>query len=543
MNNKEHTTVADSALGDCDLAFTPVESIGGIVDELRASFGSGTLRSLSSRKQQLRALLKGMQSEEKRIVDSVYCDLHRSAEDTGLCEIQTVIYEIGLFLENLDKWARPEDKHASARQPAFMMSQSQVRREPLGTVLIMGAWNYPFRLTLLPVIGAIAAGNTVVLKPSEVAAHSALTLEHIVAEYMDPQVIRIVQGGVDESTELLKQRFDHFFYTGNGTVGKIVARAAAEQLAGVTLELGGKSPAIVHADVADLAAAAFRIVWGKMTNAGQTCVGVDYLLVHRSVKDRLVPLLVEAVRGMYGDSPQKSADFGRIINRRHWARLMGMLDATEGTPVAVADDEADEADCYIPPTIVDGVLGDDSLMRGELFGPILPIVTYDTLEEAIAFVNARDQPLTLFAFASKDSAEHVVTHTRSGSVCVNDSMFFMASHESPFGGVGPSGVGSYTGRASFETFSHCRHVMKRPLWFPTAGLDSMRAPPFAGKQNAWKSKLVLALTYPTARPLRKTWLGKLVTFIPFWRLLSSLPQFLWALIIAKPTIRRHAGSK
>ncbi|KAJ1664764.1 hypothetical protein IW140_002960 [Coemansia sp. RSA 1813] len=537
--SKEHITVADSALGDCDMAYTAIESIGGIVDEMREGFASGTMRDLSVRRQQLRALLKGLRSEEKRLIDSVYCDLHRSKEEATLCELQAVEYEIGLFLENLDKWARPEGNSLSSEQPAFTMSQSQVRREPLGTVLIMGAWNYPIRLTLLPLVGAIAAGNTVVVKPSEISMHSALAIEHVIAEYMDPRIIRVVQGGADESTELLRQKFDHFFYTGNGTVGRIVARAAAEHLAGVTLELGGKSPAIVHADVADLVPTAFRIVWAKMVNAGQTCVGVDYVLVHRSVKDKLVLLLVDAVRGMYGGSPQKSADYGRIINGRHWKRLMSVLDASEGTLVAVADDEADEADRYFPPTIVDGVRGDDSLMRDELFGPILPIVTYDTLEEAIAFVNARDQPLALYAFAAKDSAEHVVAHTRSGSACVNDTMFFMASHATPFGGVGPSGVGCYTGRASFETFSHRRHVMKRPLWFPTPGLDSMRAPPFAGSENAWKAKLTLAMTYPNIRPLRQTMLGKLATFIPFWRVLVTVPRFLWALVSAQPTMRRH----
>ncbi|KAJ2557286.1 hypothetical protein EV175_001438 [Coemansia sp. RSA 1933] len=541
--NKEHTTVADSALGECDMAFTPVESIGGIVEEMRASFASGTLRSLSSRKKQLRALLKGMRGEKKRLLEAVYSDLHKSPEEASLCEIQTVIYEIGLFLENLDRWARAENTDVSGQQPAFMGSESRVRREPLGAVLIMGAWNYPIRLSLLPLVGAIAAGNTVVLKPSEVSMHSALAIEHMLAEYMDPQAVRVVQGGVEEATELLRQRFDHFFYTGNGSVGKIVARAAADQLAGVTLELGGKSPVIVHADVADLAPVAFRTIWGKMANAGQTCVGVDYLLVHRSVKDRLVELLIDTVRGMYGDSPQKAPEFGRIVNSRHWARLMGLLAATEGAPVAVTNDEADEMDRYIPPTIVDGVRGDDALMRDELFGPILPIVTYDTLDEAIAFVNARPQPLALYVFASKDSAEHVVASTRSGSATVNDTMFFMASHGAPFGGVGPSGFGSYTGRASFENFSHKRHVMKRPLGFPGPGLDSMRAPPFTGPQNAWKCKMALSMMYPTVRPLRQSLMGKAVTFIPFWRTLSTLPMFLWALITAKPTIARPTDGK
>ncbi|KAJ1731780.1 hypothetical protein LPJ72_003763 [Coemansia sp. Benny D160-2] len=541
--SKEHTTVTDSALDDCDLVYTPVKSIGGIVDELRTSFDGGTLREVSERKQHLRALLKGLRAEEKRLLAAVRNDLNKSEDETYMYELSPVLFEIGLFLDKLDKWARPESASIAGEQPAFMLSKAQVRREPLGTVLVIGAWNYPIRLALLPLVGAIAAGNTVVLKPSEGAPHTAAAVERLLTEYVDARVVRVVQGAVEEATELLQHRFDHFFYTGNGTVGRVVARAAAEHLAGVTLELGGKSPAIVHADVADLEPTAFRIMWAKLTNAGQTCVGVDYLLVHRSVKDRLIPLLVDASRGMFGAAPQKSADYGRIINARHWTRLDDMLRASEGTPVAVVDDVADKADRYIPPTIVDGVRGDDSLMRAEIFGPILPIVTYDTLDEAIAFVNERDHPLALYVFASAASAERVISRTRSGSASVNDTMFFMGSHATPFGGVGPSGVGSYTGKASLDTFSHHRHVLKRPMWFPSPGLDSMRGAPFSGRENSWKARLCCALSYPTARPLRQTLLAKLATFIPFWRLLLATPSFLWALFTAQPTIRRSSDSK
>ncbi|KAJ2371303.1 hypothetical protein H4S02_009605 [Coemansia sp. RSA 2611] len=361
----------------------------------------------------------------------------------------------------------------------------------------------------------------------------------MITRCMDSSVIRVVQGGVKESTELLKEKFDHYFYTGSGSVGRIVARAAADNLAGVTLELGGKSPAIVHADVSDLVPTAFRIMWSKLANSGQTCVATDYLLIHRSIKDKLVPLLVEAVAGMYGKSPKESPDYGRIINARHWNRLMDALNATEGTQIAVTDDLPDEGDLYFPPTIVDGVRPGDSLMKDELFGPILPIITYDTLEEAISLVNSRDQPLALYVFAKSDSAEAVVTRTRSGSATVNDTMFILASMSNPFGGVGPSGVGRYQGKHTLDTFSHHRHVMKRPIWFPTPGVDTIRGPPFAGKENSWKLDLSRQMVYPSLWSLRDSVLGKLVTLIPFWRSLVIIPGFVRALVQSKPVVRRR----
>ncbi|KAJ2908093.1 hypothetical protein GGI21_003232, partial [Coemansia aciculifera] len=373
--------------------------------------------------------------------------------------------------------------------------------------------------------------------PSELSPHTALAVESLVTRCMDESVVRVVQGGVTETTVLLKEKFDHYFYTGSGSVGKIVARAAAEHLSGITLELGGKSPAIVHADVSDLVPTATRIMWSKLANSGQTCVATDYLLVHRSVKDKLVPLLVEAVTGMYGKSPRESPDYGRIVNARHWNRIMDMLAATEGTQIAVTNDVPDESELYIPPIIVDGVRPDDALMNDELFGPILPIITYDTLDEAIGLVNSRDQPLSLYVFAKSDSAEAVLSHTRSGVATVNDTMFSLASQTNPFGGVGPSGVGRYHGKFSLDTFSHHRLIMKRPLWFPTPGVDSIRGPPFAGNANSWKTKLGRQLVYPRLWSLSDSVLGKLATLIPFWRLLATIPGFVRALIQSKPIVQ------
>ncbi|KAJ2434922.1 Hexadecenal dehydrogenase, partial [Coemansia sp. RSA 2522] len=463
--NKEHTAVS-GALGSSELTYTPVSDISSIFDAVRLGFTSGTQRSLSHRKQQLRQFLRGLREEKKALLDAVYFDIRKAREETELFEYNAVEYEIGVFLDNLDAWSQPDHNPLAMQQPAFLLSRGQVRKEPRGTVVVVGAWNYPIRILLLPVVGALAAGNTVVMKPSELSPHTAAVVERVV-RYMDPGVIRVVQGGVEETTVLLKQSFDHFFYTGNGRVGKVVARAAAEHLSGVTLELGGKSPSIVHADVSDLVPVATRIMWSKLSNAGQTCVATDYLLVHRSLKDKLVPLLVDAAHAMFGRSPQKSLDYGRIVNTRSWTRIMKLLTATEGTFVQVTNDEADEADLFIPPVIVDGVRFDDALMTEELFAPILPIITYDTLDEAIDFVNQNDQPLALYVFAASQSAEHVISHTRSGTAVVNDTFFHLASHTNPFGGVGPSGVGNYTGKYSFDTFSHQRYVLKRPLWFPS----------------------------------------------------------------------------
>ncbi|KAJ2645082.1 hypothetical protein GGF44_000147 [Coemansia sp. RSA 1694] len=535
---KEHTLLSGQ-LDKCELQYTSVDAISDTVSALRASFDVGTMRDIGFRKQQLRALLQGLREDKKNLLDALYHDLRKSHPEGQYAEYDSVEFEIGQFLDNLNKWTKPSSNSLAMAQPAFLLSKSEVRKEPLGVVAIIGAWNYPLRLVMLPAIGAIAAGNTVVLKPSELAPHTALALESLITRCMDASVIRVVQGGVKETTALLREKFDHYFYTGSGSVGKLVARAAAEHLSGITLELGGKSPVIVHADVADLVPTASRIMWSKLANSGQTCVATDYLLVHRSVKDKLIPLLVDAVAGMYGKSPKLSPDYGRIINARHWNRLMDVLKATEGTQIAVTDDVPDEGDLYFPPTIVDGVRPDDALMKDELFGPILPIITYDTLDEAISLVNSRDQPLALYVFAKRDSAEAMLSRTRSGSATVNDTMFSLASQTNPFGGVGPSGVGRYHGRFTLDTFSHHRHVMSRPLWFPTPGVDSIRGPPFAGSENSWKADLSRQLVYPSLWSLRDSLLGKLVTLIPLWRMLVIIPGFLWAMIKSKPVVRRR----
>ncbi|KAI7825924.1 NAD-dependent aldehyde dehydrogenase [Kickxella alabastrina] len=470
---KEYSTISGGSLNESALEYTELSTISTAVDELRTTFATHALRPLPERKQQLRSLLQGLRTYKKALLDAVYLDLHKSATETDFFEYSAVEFDIGLALDNLDKWAQPDRHPLAILQPAFLMSRSEVRKEPLGTVLILGAWNYPLRLLLLPLVGALAAGNTAVVKPSELAPHTAVVVGQLIEQFLDPRFVRVMQGGVLQATELLRQHFDHYFFTGNGTVGRIVAKAAAEHLSGVTLELGGKSPAVVHADTADLSVAAYRIMWAKLANAGQTCVTVDYVLVHRSVKDELVEHLLDAAVAMFGTVAAASPDYGRIINKRNWRRLRDLLDRTEGQILGKGREEPVEEDLFFPPTIVDGVLPSDSLMSEELFGPILPIVTYDTLEEALALVNSRDQPLALYVFGSAASSQHVLANTRSGVASVNDTMFLLGSHGNPFGGVGPSGLGRYTGKFSFETFSHHRYVLLRPMWFPNPGMDTV----------------------------------------------------------------------
>ncbi|ORX74459.1 aldehyde dehydrogenase [Linderina pennispora] len=484
-------------MSDTIVTYTPIDAISTTVQDMRSSFKKGTMRDISFRKQQLKALMAGLRAHEKLIADAITADFGRAPQESIFYDILPVQFEIGQALLNMDKWAQPD-------KPAL------VRKEPLGTVVIIGPWNYPIRLILLPLIGALAAGNTVVLKPSELAPNSARAIENLVTDCLDPEVVRVVHGGVAETTELLKQRFEHYFYTGNGMVGKIVAKAAAEHLAGVTLELGGKSPVIVHEDVSDLGPAATRIMWGKLVNAGQTCVGVDYVLVHRSVKDRLIELFLNYIENAYGRLPQKSADYPRIINDRHWQRIMALVNSTKGTVLHTCDDQPDQNDRYIPPTIVDNVSFDDPLMSDELFAPVLPIITYDSLDEALGYVNSHDQPLALYSFGSDKSNEYVFANTRSGGALANDTVFHLAAGNFPFGGTGPSGVGRYMGKYSFDTFSHHRSVLKKAIAFPPPSVDSLRFPPYQGEENAWKPK----------------GFGLLLTMVPLWRLMVSVGPLL-----------------
>jgi aldehyde dehydrogenase (NAD+) len=351
----------------------------------------------------------------------------------------------------------------------------------LGVVLIIAPWNYPVQLLLSPLVPALAAGNTVVLKPSEVATATARLMAEIIPRYLDTRVVTVVTGGVDETTELLAETFDHIFYTGNGTVGRIVMRAAAEHLTPVTLELGGKSPAIVAAD-ADIEVAARRIAWGKFLNAGQTCVAPDYVLVDASVKDELTAALLRAVHDFYGDDPQSCPDYGRIVNHHHWDRLTALLDGG-GFESTICGGPGDRESRFLPPTVLSGVEPTAALMSEEIFGPILPVLSVAGLDQAITFVNERDKPLALYVFSSSDATiDRVIAETAAGGVCVNHAVLHVGISELPFGGVGASGTGAYHGKAGFDTFSHGKSVLRKP----TKPDLAIMYPPY----KSWKYKLV-----------------------------------------------------
>ena len=367
------------------------------------------------------------------------------------------------MLRHLDAWMAPE------RVPVPVVLQpakAVIRREPLGVALVISPWNYPVHLLLLPMAAAIAAGNTVIGKPSEVAAATSGAIARLVPRYMDPEAVAIVEGAVPETQALLAERFDHLFYTGNGRVGRVVMEAAARHLTPVTLELGGKSPAIVDRG-ADLDVASRRIAFGKFLNAGQTCVAPDYVLVHRAVEGALVERLAARVREFYGDDPRRSRDYPRIVNDQHFERLVGLLEAGGfDQVVAGGADRAVPGERFFPPTILRGVSPEALLMEEEIFGPVLPVIAVDDVDAAIEFVNARPKPLSLYVFSEDRAASRrVLARTSSGSACVNTCVIQLAVPELPFGGVGASGMGAYHGRNGFETFSHRKSVLEKPTGF------------------------------------------------------------------------------
>jgi aldehyde dehydrogenase (NAD+) len=427
------------------------------VAALRRSFEDGLTRPLAWRKAQLRALKDLLRQDEHELIDAMRVDLGKPAVESRLTDLSFVAAEIDVMLRHLDRWASPERVRVPlAQRPG----QATIVREPLGVALVIAPWNYPVHLLLLPMASALAAGNCVVGKPSEVSSRTSAALARLVPRHLDPRAIAIVEGGPEETRELLEQRFDKIFYTGNGRVGRIVMEAAAKHLTPVTLELGGKCPALVDAD-ADIDVTARRIAWGKFLNAGQTCVAPDYVLVHERVEGRLVDALARTIRAFYGNDPRRSHDYARIVNQQHVERLSRLLAATSGT--VTYGGEHDRAQRYFAPTVVTEVLPDDPLMDDEIFGPILPVLRVGDMDEAVAHVTSRGSPLALYVFsASKSSVDRILARTSSGSVGVNLTVQQLAIPGLPFGGVGPSGMGAYHGRHGFEAFSHRRAVFSKP---------------------------------------------------------------------------------
>lgn len=454
-------------------------SIKELVAGQRTFFSTHTTKDVEFRLEQLHKLKSAIIAHEKRIgkalckdchkllEEALYKDLHKSVMEAYTTEIAFCVIEINNAIKNLRDWTKPTKAKGSAFTP---LARAYVSYEPYGVVLIISPWNYPFQLTISPLTGAIAAGNCAILKPSELSPNTSKVIQEMIGEFFDEEYIAVVQGGADVAQELLQQKLDYIFYTGGGVVGKAVMKAAAEHLTPVILELGGKSPCIVDEDI-DLEKTARRITWGKFLNSGQTCIAPDYIMVHRSVKGRLVDAIKEKVSEFYGTGVKSSKYYGRIINEKHFARLSKYLVDGE----IIVGGETDSKELYIAPTLLDGVSPDSNVMQEEIFGPILPVLGYSDISEAIDFVNGRPKPLALYLFSNdKDIQEKVLHETSSGGVCINDTVIHFGSIQLPYGGVGNSGFGRYHGKASFELLSNRKSVLKQTVLFDF----NIRYPPY-----------------------------------------------------------------
>ncbi|MEB3282984.1 MAG: aldehyde dehydrogenase [Lyngbya sp.] len=439
-----------------------------LIQQQREFFATGQTKNVNFRREQLQRLKQVIIDHQGDIIAGVKADLNRP-EFEAYFEIASVS-EVNYAIKHLKSWTKPKKVRTSLAQ---FPATAQICPEPLGVVLIIGPWNYPFQLMISPLVGAIAAGNCAILKPSEIAANTSKVVAQMIQKTFDPAYVAAVEGGVEISQALLAQKFDHIFFTGGTKIGQIVMEAAAKHLTPVTLELGGKSPCIVDSDV-QLDYAAKRIAWGKFINAGQTCIAPDYLLVNRQIKTSLLEKIKENIQEFYGENPEKSPDYCRIISPGHFNRLAGFLQNGK----VIVGGQTNPEEKYIAPTVLDGVSWDDSVMQDEIFGPILPVLEYNDLGEAISQINARPKPLALYFF-SKDKAkqQHVLQNTSSGGVCLNDTVMQFSGTYLPFGGVGESGMGSYHGKASFDRFSHYKSIIKNTFLIDL----NLRYAPYKGK--------------------------------------------------------------
>lgn len=423
----------------------------------RKYYQAGKTRSYKFRIAMLKRMEEWIHSHESMIMQALKKDLHKSPFESYATEIGIVIEEIQFTIKHLKKWMKP--KYVPTPITQFPARSFQYP-EPYGVTLIMSPWNYPFQLTLAPLVGALCAGNCAVLKPSAYSPATSKVIMKMISEIFDPGYVTVVEGGREENESLLHEHFDYIFFTGGVTVGKLVMEKAARHLTPVSLELGGKSPCIVD-ETADLKLAAKRIVWGKFLNAGQTCVAPDYLLVQKNVKEKLVKYMGKMIQKMYGQDPCNNPEYPKIINEKHFKRLYNLI---QGEHIAFGGSAKSQTN-QIAPTVLDKVNWESPVMQEEIFGPILPVMTYYDLQEAIDMVNARPKPLALYLFTKSRRQESKVLKSISyGGGCINDTIVHLANSHMPFGGVGTSGMGGYHGKASFDTFTHYKSIMKKALW-------------------------------------------------------------------------------
>ncbi len=434
--------------------------------------------SVNFRKKKLEQLLSSLIRHEKEIVSALYNDFKKPEFEAVATETSYVISDLKRAIKNINKWSKPQRVF-----PSFLNfpSTDYILREPYGKVLIISPWNYPFQLAFCPLIAAVAAGNQIVLKPSELTPNTSAITTKIISEIFDKKHVEVIEGGVETAQQLLSKRWDYIFFTGSVAVGKIVAKAAAEFMTPVTLELGGKNPCIVDADC-NLKLVAKRIVWGKFINAGQTCIAPDYILVHRDSKSRLIDFLIQEIISAYGEKPEKSVDFPRIINAKNWLRLTQML----ANETILFGGQTNEQDNYIAPTLLDESQIESRVMKDEVFGPILPIISYQNESEIETIISKYEKPLSLYVFSNnRNWSKEIMKKYSFGGGCINDTVIHFSNHRLPFGGVGNSGIGAYHGKLSFDTFSHKKAIVIKANWLDIP----IRYAPYKNKINLLKKLL------------------------------------------------------
>ncbi len=445
------------------------------VRKQRLFFEKGITKGIDYRIQNLKTLKQAIVTHEKGIIEALKKDLNKAPFEAYATEIGLVLEELEYIVKHLRNWAKPR----KVKTPiTHFLSASYQYSEPYGIVLIMSPWNYPFQLTIAPLIGSMAAGNCTIVKPSEYSSHTAEIIERLLCENFDESYITVVRGGREANKTLLDEKFDYIFFTGSVSVGRVVMESASKHLTPVSLELGGKSPCIVD-ETANLDMAAKRIVWGKYLNAGQTCVAPDYLLVHKNVKNELITKMRKYIEEFYGSDPLNNPDYPKIINDKHFNRLLGLI---QNETIAVGGNYNDQTH-RIAPTILDNVTWDRPIMQEEIFGPLFPVLEFESLNDVIGTVNHHPKPLALYFFTQDRKREqYVIDNTSFGGGCINDTVVHLATSYMPFGGVGDSGMGGYHGKASFDTFSHQKSILKKSTLFDIP----LRYPPYKDKLKLLK---------------------------------------------------------
>ncbi|MET2985990.1 aldehyde dehydrogenase [Aureibaculum conchae] len=438
-----------------------------IIQQQKGFFNSQQTKNIAFRKKSLKRLQREIIARENDICDALYADFKKPVFETLAAETQFVLAELKLALKKIDEWASPESVASTLMN---WPSSDSIYKEPYGSVLIIAPWNYPFQLVFAPLIGAVAAGNTAIVKPSEITPHTASIISEIVKAVFDPEHVTVVQGGVETSQQLLAEKWDYIFFTGSTRVGKIVYESAAKHLTPVTLELGGKNPCIVD-ETASISLAAKRIVWGKFLNAGQTCIASDYILVHKNVKKKLIEALKKHIIKCYGENIEVSPDYARTVSKKHYEGLKEMLHDEE----ILFGGKTNDDDNYLSPTLVNEPTFDSKLMEDEIFGPILPIIAYENESDVDTYISNYGKPLAVYVFSNKKSFQKKIIQKYSfGGGAINDTVIQITNKRLPFGGVGQSGIGAYHGKTSFDIFSHHKAIIKKANWLDIP----LRYPPY-----------------------------------------------------------------